>query len=128
MRFLGLTRRTITDEPAVEAVDEIPAVEEDLTTDPPGEGSPFVAAVAAKPAVTHEEIVSCWVETDVKQVVDNVAAGTSEYYEIQFDANLKPKLRVVRLKSGPALPAPARTIREVENEDGDSIGSAIIDA
>ncbi len=128
MRFLALTRKIVVDEQAIEAVDEIPAVPADDTTDPPTPAVPAVPGTAAKDAVTHEEVGSCWVETDVKQVAEATVAGTAEYYELSFDAALKPWLKKVRIKSGPAVPAPAREIREIETEDGDSIGSTIVDA
>ncbi len=115
--FLAISLKTVVDVAAVEEVLE------DLTATPP------VVGVAAVPAVTHEEVGQVYIEDDTTQIAKNIAIDLGiNYYDIKFNAQLKPSLKEVREKAGVRVSGPATEVIEIEDEDGTSVGSATVDA
>ena len=78
--------------------------------------------------VSHEEVISPYIEDAVAQVAANISAGLlMDAYLLQFNGvTLQATLHPVTLKAGPRTPAPDREFVEIE-ANGQVVGSAVVE-
>ena len=126
--FLVVVRKTIVDQAFVAAIPEKPA-EMDNTVDPPVEISPAVPAVPEVPLITHDEVGKVYMEKAPETIAfildlqekGDPAMANYDVYALDFNPQLRPTVKTVRIKSRAA--APAKELVTIETQDGIELGS-----